>query len=394
MDKKQRPPTRKPLLAAIVIAAVAAIAILVAACAVLSARSATEQRIKLRYDGQTYLGQDTGAKHYPSYGGSIVDSFGTSGIGGEKAYDSMDTAGMGYDAPAMAEGSSMPSGIASSAQAPSGDAGAPSGQSPAHGKKLAYSYDYSIESQEFDRFVEALEDALASSGGFVERSTVDRKEYDSVDETARRTVRKATYALRVPADSVDGLRAMLDGELSELVYENVRMSDRTQAYVDAEAQLESYRTEYAALESLLPQAGSVSELIEIQDRLSWLNYQIESARKSMEIIDEDVAYSYVYLDAYEVIYYTATVYKYVFDFGEHLADTFEDFVYRLPDFVVILIYVFVTGLVIVGLAAMLASVVLAMRDRKRQEQVIRVVQSGTPSPDRDGGRDPGGEAET
>lgn len=170
------------------------------------------------------------------------------------------------------------------------------------------------------------------------------------------------------------------------------MEDRTKAYADARAQLESYQIEYDTLQDLLSQAVSVSDLIEIQDRLSWLNYQIEYTRKSMELIDEDVAYSRADLTIYEVEYYTASVSRYVFDVGSDMADAAREFVRGLPVFLFAIVYFVMAGFVAVGLCGVLFHVLFAVRNRKARDQVVRLVDDRKPDPvrktDSGGAKDP------
>lgn len=365
----------------------------IVACAVMLAKSEHEERIKLRYDGRTYITWTNNRAHVDSP--ITVPVFGGGFGGGSK--DLMSD---------MATNEIMPDvksedDVAASPPVPDAPTDASSGETgpdgaiavPDHGRKLVYFYEYAIESEQYDNFVHAMESALANMGGYVESSSTDSRDFEPVGkDDIVRSVRKGQYVLRVPADEAGALQELLNGDLSVVIREDVSMEDRTKAYADARAQLESYQIEYDTLQDLLSQAVSVSDLIEIQDRLSWLNYQIEYARKSMELIDEDVAYSRVDLTIYEVEYYTASVSRYVFDVGSDMADAAREFVRGLPVFLFTIVYFVMAGFVAIGLCSVLFHVLFAIRNRKARDQVVRLVDYRKPDPvkktDSGGEKDP------
>lgn len=369
----KKPPSSKIAIAA---AAILAIAVLLL-CIVLPATYGSEEQVKLRYDGRTYLEKGNGGTsgQSPYNEGSGGGLFSQLSKGEESTLPELD-------------GSDAVSNDAGGLESAGGSVGAPADVPgdggiliPRHGKKLVYSYEYEVESERYDDLVAAMERTLSDMGGYVESSSVDRKDFEPIDDGDRvRSVRKGVYVLKVPAEKAAELRDLLGGDLSAIVREDVSMEDRTEAYADAQAQMESYQAEYDTLQRLLLQATSVSDLIEIQDRLSYLNYQIQYAKKDMEIIDTDVALSRVDLVVYEVQYYTATVPRYVFDFGERMAEASRVFLYGLPDFIFTLVYVAMAGLVVMGLCAILFRIQVGIRNRKAKDQVVRIVDDRQPAP--------------
>lgn len=343
------------LIRALPVAAFAAIAILAAVVAIASSKTSSEQEIKARYDGQDYRSERG------SYNGSSY-----------KGLADMETDYIAMPNP-------VENAVSAESDMASPDLSVPrpespgNTQAPAHGRKLTYTYEYETETTDFDGSLEALDDALESAGGYMESSCVDRMEHDRIGGGKRVTVRRGTYTLRVPSDRIDDLVSAFLSEQSQIVYENVRMSDKTAAYIDAETQAESYRAEYLRLEALLQQAGNVTETIEIQDRLSDLNYQIQCAEKQMDLIDEDVLYATVDLTVYEVVYYTADVSSYRYGFGMAMADAAEEFLYGIPTFLFAMVYIFAGGLVIVGLGAIMAAVVVRVVNKRQKDRVVRIV---------------------
>lgn len=348
-------------------------------CAVMLAKSEHEERIKLRYDGRTYVTQAKERAHVDSPITTPVFSGGFGG-GSKNLMSDMATNEIMPDVKSE-DGVAVPAPDAPTDTSSEGAGPDTAIATPDHGKKLVYLYEYAVESEQYDDLVHAMESALESMGGYVESSSTDSRDFEPVGkDDVVRSVRKGQYVLRVPTDQTDALQELLDSDLSVVIREDVSMEDRTKAYADARAQLESYQIEYDTLQSLLSQAVSVSDLIEIQDRLSWLNYQIEYARKSMELIDEDVAYSRVDLTVYEVEYYTASVSRYVFDIGNDMADAAREFVRSLPVFLFTIVYFVMAGFVAIGLCGVLFHVLFAIRNKKARDQVVRLVDDRKPDP--------------
>lgn len=367
-EKKKKP---KIAWKAIAGAGIGVLLLLSTICAMTMQKSVLEREVKVRYDGQTYIGQNASG-YYDGYN-SYYDSYGwgiTNSVKGDSVNTIAGSASMDSMAPEMAPSYSE---SANDGYADYDIEDIYDSEGIAAGKKLVYTYDYNVETTQFDSFIRELTSGMEQIGAYPERMSTDRREYDTLDGLSSNSVRRATYTLRVPADRMQEFKALLGSDDCEITYENARMSDRTQAYADAELQVQSYKAEYARLEALIEQAESVTELIAIQDRLQSLNYSIQWQEKQKDWIDEDVAMSEVSLTVYEVLYYTSSVEKYRYRIGERIADAFADFVLHMPEFLFGLVYLFLGGLVVILLGRILAAVVLNLRNKKARDQVVRLV---------------------
>lgn len=364
----QGPGERKAGNRFLIAAAVLSIALAVLAL-VLAGKTSSEKQVKARYDGQTYAkaasaGYDGHENGY-SYSNGFADLMGGS-VKNESAVTFAPE--MAYEDAAMAGGAADYDD--SYGYVESGSSGT---AAPAHGKKIAYTYDYTVESTDYDAFMAELQEKLDGMGGYIEYSRLDRREHDRLDGGGTLSLRRGDYTLRAPADRMKEVIALFSSGSAQTTYENVRMTDKTAAYVDAQTQLASYQREYGRLEALLDEAESVSDTIAIQDRLSSLNYSIEWAKKQMQLIDEDVDFATLDLELYEVVYYTASIEAYRYGFGEELARAFRNFVYTIPEFLFVMIYLSVGILVAAGTGSAVVSMAVRRFRRKRGEQVIRIV---------------------
>lgn len=336
-------------------AAVLAAAILAAILIGALCRTVREEAVmKVRYDGQERIGAE--AHDYDSGSGwasrndffmedAAMAEISGSDLGGQEAPVTNGIAPVPEDGPAPER----------------------------HGGKIAMTYDYKAETTDYDGLYGQVADLLDECGGYIESSWTDRRSYDDAFSSKRYSVRKGEFDIRIPADEAWRLRELLDAGEADLYQENASMSDRTGAYLDAETRLRSLEAEYGRLEELLPQAESVSDTIAIQDRLSALSSEMDAVAASMQEIDESVAMSTARLTLYEVLYYRTEVKSYAHGFGERMAEVFEDFLYALPEFLFMLVFLAGGGLVVIGLGALLAKTVLKMAAKRKGEQVIRIV---------------------
>jgi hypothetical protein len=74
--------------------------------------------------------------------------------------------------------------------------------------------------------------------------------------------------------------------------------------VDTESRLNALKTEEARLLELLAQAETMSDLLEIEGRLTEVRYQLESAASQLRTYDNQIDYATIYLYIEEVQEYT------------------------------------------------------------------------------------------
>ena len=177
--------------------------------------------------------------------------------------------------------------------------------SPSLAEKIIYSADASVETVDFDRTVSDVEAMVAAYGGFFEDSYVSGASYNDAYYN-NQVLRTATYTIRIPcerfAEATAGLSRL--GQVTSLhrYTENV-----TARFTDLESHLTALRTEEASLVSMMEQAETVSDLIEIQSRLSDVRYEIEYYTSTIRNLQNDVDYSTITLRVQEVKVLTPVV---------------------------------------------------------------------------------------
>ena len=192
-------------------------------------------------------------------------------------------------------------------------------------KMLKKSYNYTVETTDFNDFNFSLRDKISSLGGYIEDESTDSKEVYNSIFTEIYKVRRLNCIIRVPADKVDDLLELVDNS-ADVIFKKEYVEDVTSDYIDMETHINSLKSEYEVLENLLTMATSVTEIIEVQDRLTSINQQIESYERNLDSLKTDIAYSKVNLTVEEVIYYQDKVERWTSDLAESWAEIFEEWI--------------------------------------------------------------------
>lgn len=209
------------------------------------------------------------------------------------------TAGMGSSNAAMDSMEFAPSNGASAGSYDSDFAAKPEmPESVADGRKLIRRASVSVETTEYDTYVNWLDSYVAGIGGyFEERSQRNLSGYYDSD------YRVLDATIRVPVSQLDALLNSLAVE-GNVTDRSETQEDITQSYTDVDAHLASIRIEQTRLNELLSIAESVEDILAIEDRLSYVRYEIENYERQLRSYDSQIEYSVVRVRLMEVIKYT------------------------------------------------------------------------------------------
>ena len=130
------------------------------------------------------------------------------------------------------------------------------------------------ETEDLDAMTASLNETIAGLGGYVE----DQNIYNGSAYSSRR-YRSASLTVRIPADQADGFVQEVSG-YANIVSQEKNLEDVTLQYVDTESRLAALETEEERLLELLAQAETMSDLLEIESRLTDVRYELESAAPS------------------------------------------------------------------------------------------------------------------
>ena len=234
------------------------------------------------------------------------------------------------------------------------------------GRKIIYTAYLEIETQNYDAANETLRAALDEAGGHVEESS----------ESGAQGERYARYVMRVPAAQYAAFLAAA-GEAGSVVHQSEQAEDITREYVDTEARLETLRAQRDRLEELAGQAGTLEDLLTIEEHLADVQYQIESYTAQQRAMDDQVDLCTVEVTLREVALYSPSG-----SFGARLTNTlsrgWQNFVAVCQGFVLTLAYC----LPLLAVAGAVAAVVIVCvrRHRKKHPKKPKLPPPPPPSP--------------
>lgn len=188
------------------------------------------------------------------------------------------------------------------------------GDSVSTNRKLIRTVSLNLETEEYDVLLDGISERIAACGGYVESLDADTR-YSSDSRYAHMTI-------RVPAARLDEFVSSVSG-ISNVVQKSENTEDVTLTYVDLESHASALRTEQERLIELLAKAENLTEILEIEDRLTDVRYELEYMESQLRTYDNLVDYATVTLTINEVKVLTDTevVEK---GFWEKIGDGFMD----------------------------------------------------------------------
>ena len=220
-------------------------------------------------------------------------------------------------------------------------------------RKWIITVNMEAETENLDTLLPALEEKVASLEGYLEGQDI----YNGSSYASRRH-RYANLTIRIPAERVDSFTEDMAG-IANVVSTDLRREDITLTYVATESKVTALKTEEARLLELLAQAETMSDLLEIEARLSDVRYELESHASRLRLYDNQIDYATVYLYISEVQEYTPVVEKTV---GQRIRDGFASSIKGLKEgFVDFVVWVLANSPYLVVWGLVLAAAIIAVR---------------------------------
>lgn len=189
-------------------------------------------------------------------------------------------------------------------------------------RKLIKTYSMSVETENFDSLIPAIEARVSEMGGYIEQlNTYYGEKYSG------NTNRNSSLTIRIPKGKEDAFISYV-GNSSNITRQSLDVSDVTLSYVDVETRKNSYVAERDRLLELLESAESIDDIITIEARLSEVRYYLESMESQLRTMDNLIDYSTIYLSVYEVKQYTEPEPE---TYGQRIARSFKNGIENFTD---------------------------------------------------------------
>jgi len=187
----------------------------------------------------------------------------------------------------------------------SGIAGLSSPAVEGFAEKIIYSVFADIETVKFDETIAGVNAMITIYGAFIENSSISGQSYNS-RHYGWHDYRFASFTIRVPKENLDAMAGYLDN-LGYVTQFSSNAMNITSQFIDTQSRLNSLALEEERLLDMLSNAGDLSDLIILEERLSSIRYQIESITSTLKNWQTQVDYSTLTLNIREVEQYTERV---------------------------------------------------------------------------------------
>ena len=214
-----------------------------------------------------------------------------------------------------------------------------------------------------------LAEKIQESGGYVESQSVSGTAVNSGRSPS------AYITVRIPAEQLDSFVEDVSG-MTNVVSSSRYVEDITLRYTDTEGRVKALQTEEARLLELMEQAETMSDLLEIEGRLTEVRYQLENYTSTLRLYDNQVDYATLDLTLREVEKFTPPEKQGFWQkVTSGLADSMVDLGQGIVDFVA-WVLIELPYLVLVGLLGWLVVLLTRRSIKKRRAKKAQKTQNG------------------
>ena len=154
------------------------------------------------------------------------------------------------------------------------------------------------ETEDLDALTAALNEKISGLNGYVE----DQNIYNGSSYSDYR-YRSANLTIRIPAEVVDQFTAEVAG-IANVISNQKNLEDVTLSYTTTENRVLALQTEEARLLELMAQAENMSDLLEIEARLTDVRTELENYGSQLRLYDNQIDYATIHLSIEEVKEFT------------------------------------------------------------------------------------------
>lgn len=214
-----------------------------------------------------------------------------------------------------------------------------------------------------------LAEKIQESGGYVESQSISGTAVNSGRSPS------AYITVRVPAEQLDSFVEDVSG-MTNVVSSSRYVEDITLRYTDTEGRVKALQTEEARLLELMEQAETMSDLLEIEGRLTEVRYQLENYTSTLRLYDNQVDYATLDLTLREVAKFTPPEKQGFWEkVTSGLADSIVDLGQGMVDFAA-WVLIELPYLVLVGLLGWLTVFLTRRSIKKRRAKKAQKTQDG------------------
>lgn len=229
-------------------------------------------------------------------------------------------------------------------------------------QKLIRTVDLDVETDNMDPMLAALEEKVAALGGYMENKTIRNG-----GTSSSRRYRYADMVIRIPVENLDQFLTHVQGA-SNVVSYTESADDITLNYIATESRVAALETEQQRLLELLGKAENMTDLLQIEARLTDVRAELEEVASTLRLYDNLVDYGTVALSITEVQEFTVVEEETVWQrIGSGITNSWNNLCEGAENLFVFVI-VSLPYLIPIGLATGVTVLVVKLATRKVKKQ--------------------------
>lgn len=233
--------------------------------------------------------------------------------------------------------------------------------------KIVYTGSVAIDSTEYDQTVRDIRALIDQYHCIVERANESNYDQSWRDAAYNTSAREYSWTLRVPSGQFSDLMDSFGTVHGHISSKNQDAEDLTRQYRDNESRIASLKAQESRLLAFMEEAESISEMLEIEDRLSDVRYELEQLQNRNNDIDLMAQYSTLTVRVTEVVEYSSAG----LSFGQRVAQAWSTsgngFVHALQGLIILVIWL----LPWLAIAAVVLMILFLTRNRRADRRARR-----------------------
>lgn len=239
-------------------------------------------------------------------------------------------------------------------------------------EKLVYKGRLNVETLEYKKALQEIKELVNKYEGIIEYES----EYTSgsrwyIDEN--NTIMHCDMRLRIPTNHFEAFIASMEGS-GKVISKDTEVINITKQYNDNSARIEALEIEQKRLLEMMEKAETVQDMIAVEERLSEVQYELNSHKSYKSSMDTDIKYSTINLRLDEVEKYSEYNRTYGERFIDSFKESFEGFLETMGDFVIFLIhalpYLLLIGLLVLIIKKLNIHLPKSNKRNKEEKKII------------------------
>lgn len=171
-------------------------------------------------------------------------------------------------------------------------------------EKLVYHCNLDIETLDYPAAITSIKETISKYGGVIQSESESDSGHDWYYADYRKTggTMHNYLEVRIPSKDYENFLAELDG-IGKIISKSTSVDNISQKYYDTTAQIEALQIQEKNLLAMLEKCETIEDMITVEQRLSEVQYELNTLQTDRRYMDMDVAYSYVNINVSEVMEY-------------------------------------------------------------------------------------------